>query len=106
MNSVLVFGGAGYIGSVLAPRLLADGYSVTVIVRLMYEENALLPCCCYSAFEFIQGDITDFDLIKREVRRHDIIIPLAAIVGAPACAADPARVDVEVKKKEKKIYRI
>ena len=91
MNSVLVLGGAGYIGSVLTPRLLAEGYSVTVIDRLMYEESALLPCCCYSAFEFIQGDITDLDLIKREVRRHDIIIPLAAIVGAPACAADPAR---------------
>ena len=91
MNSVLVLGGAGYIGSVLTPRLLAEGYSVTVIDRLMYEESALLPCCCYSAFEFIQGDITDLDLIKREVQRHDIIIPLAAIVGAPACAADPAR---------------
>jgi nucleoside-diphosphate-sugar epimerase len=88
---VLVLGGAGYIGSVLTPRLLAEGYSVTVIDRLMYEESALLPCCCYSAFDFIQGDITNLDLIKREVRRHDIIIPLAAIVGAPACAADPGR---------------
>ena len=91
MNSVLVLGGAGYIGSVLTPRLLAEGYSVTVIDRLMYEENALLQCCCYSTFEFIQGDVTDLDLINREVRRHDIIIPLAAIVGAPACAADPTR---------------
>ena len=91
MNSVLVLGGAGYIGSVLTPRLLAEGYSVTVIDRLMYEESALLPCCCYSAFEFIQGDITDLDLIKREVQRHEIIIPLAAIVGAPACVADPGR---------------
>lgn len=91
MYNVLILGGGGYIGSVLTPRLLADGYSVTVIDALMYQENALLQCCAYPKFSFIRGDITDHALIKQEVKRHDIIIPLAAIVGAPACAADPAR---------------
>lgn len=91
MDSVLVLGGAGYIGCILTPRLLAEGYSVTVIDRLMYEHNGLLQCCSHDEFRFIRGDITDKELISREVSRHDIIVPLAAIVGAPACAADPVR---------------
>ena len=84
MDSVLVLGGAGYIGCILTPRLLAEGYSVTVIDRLMYEDNGLLQCCSHDEFRFIRGDITDKELISREVSRHDIIVPLAAIVGALA----------------------
>lgn len=86
MKKILVTGGAGYIGSVLCPILLSEGYSVTVIDNLLFNQHSLNSCCAYSNFEFINGDITNFNLINEEIKKHDIIIPLAAIVGAPACA--------------------
>ena len=86
---ILVTGGAGYIGSILVPDLLTRGYTVTVVDALIYKQNSLLNCCANKNFNFIKGDICDEALLKSLIQRFDIIIPLAAIVGAPACKINP-----------------
>ena len=82
---ILITGGAGYIGSILTQKLLSTNYEVTVIDNLFYGQNSLIECCKYPKFKFIRGDILDYDLISSEIKKNDVIIPLAAIVGAPAC---------------------
>ena len=86
---ILVTGGAGYIGSILVPELLTQGYKVTVIDALIHSQNPLLECCFNPRFDFIKGDICDHDLMAKLIGQFDIIIPLAAIVGAPACKINP-----------------
>ncbi|SVB44984.1 uncharacterized protein METZ01_LOCUS197838, partial [marine metagenome] len=85
----LITGGAGYIGSILVPRLLALGHKVTVLDNLRFGQIPLLDCCANVRFEFIKGDITDNSLMSKLISKSDVIIPLAAIVGAPACKANP-----------------
>ena len=86
---ILIPGGAGYIGSILVPYLLSLKYKVTVFDSLLFNQTSLLDCCSDSNFEFVKGDITDFTLIKSIIKNYDVIIPLAAIVGAPACKKNP-----------------
>jgi nucleoside-diphosphate-sugar epimerase len=88
-EKIIVTGGAGYIGSVLVPVLLEKGYSVTVVDTLMYDQHPLLECCVRSEFDFIKADICDFGIMKELLPKFDVIIPLAAIVGAPACKLRP-----------------
>jgi nucleoside-diphosphate-sugar epimerase len=89
MKKVLITGGAGYLGSVLTEVLLNKGYQVTVIDNLIYKQTSLVPFSHNKDFNFILGDVRDLDLLKSLVEKHDIIIPLAAIVGMPACKANP-----------------
>lgn len=84
-NRVLITGGAGYIGSTLVPVLLNQGYKVTILDSLVFNQSPLLDCCADRNFKFIQGDICDFDLVNGLLSKSEIVIPLAAIVGAPAC---------------------
>ncbi len=86
---ILVIGGSGYIGSILTPLLLGKGNDVTVYDSLIYNQNTLIDCCHYSNFNFIKGDITDLVKIEPLLKQNDIIIFLAAIVGAPACKKNP-----------------
>ena len=86
---VLITGGAGYLGSVLAEVLLDNGYCVTVFDNLMYKQTSLLHLCDNKNFNFIKGDVTNKKQFLPQIVNHDIIIPLAAIVGAPACDANP-----------------
>ena len=85
MNNVLITGGAGYIGSVLTKMLLDCKYKVTVLDNLTYKQTSLLHLCNNKDFTFIKGDVTNKIQLQALVASHDIIIPLAAIVGAPAC---------------------
>jgi nucleoside-diphosphate-sugar epimerase len=85
---VLVTGGAGYIGSVLCRRLLDRGYRVTVLDNFMYRQNSLLDCCASEAFRVVRGDCRDERLVTDLLRDADIIMPLAALVGAPLCDRD------------------
>ena len=88
-ENILVTGGAGYIGSILVPTLLAKGYKVTVLDSLIFNQTSLLECCANPDFNFIKGDICDYSLMSSTIPKYDVIIPLAAIVGAPACKINP-----------------
>lgn len=89
MKRVLVTGGAGYIGSILVPELLNLGHKVTVIDNFMYRQPSLAAVVGNSNLDLVYGDVRDTHLIKKFASPADVIIPLAAIVGAPACAKDP-----------------
>ncbi|HEV3339933.1 MAG TPA: NAD-dependent epimerase/dehydratase [Pirellulales bacterium] len=86
---ILVTGGAGYLGSVMVPTLLEQGHSVTVLDNFLFNQNSLLECCANRHFSVIRGDCREAAVLRRGLHDADLIIPLAAIVGAPACAADP-----------------
>ena len=85
---VLVTGGAGYIGSILTPALLAAGYEVTVLDNFMYGQASLLDCCANECFRIIRGDCRDESALREALRGQDVIIALAALVGAPLCDRD------------------
>lgn len=85
---LLVTGGAGYIGSVLAPRLLEQGHEVTVIDSFIYGQASLLDCCHNKKLTVIRGDARDSALISKALKKADVIFPLACITGAPACDRD------------------
>lgn len=87
--NILVTGGAGYIGAVLVPMLLADGHRVTVIDNFSFNQSSLLDCCHHESFRVVRGDVRDEALIKPLVAKADVIIPLACLVGAPICAQRP-----------------
>ena len=86
---ILITGGAGYIGSVLTPTLLALGHEVTVVDNFLFRQNTLADCCHQAAFQVVRGDCRDEALMKKLVAMADVIIPLAALVGAPFCDRDP-----------------
>lgn len=86
---VLVTGGAGYIGSILVPDLLAKGYRVTVLDNFMYGQNSIANVAYHPKFSVCNGDVRDSRLMAELVAKADVIIPLAALVGAPLCAKDP-----------------
>jgi len=89
MIKVLITGGAGYLGSTLAEHLLTQGYSVTVFDNLLYKQLSLLHLFKRPGFKFVLGDVRNTGQLQALVKEHDIIIPLAAIVGMPACKANP-----------------
>lgn len=89
MEKVLVTGGAGYLGCILVPELLARGHQVTVIDSFMYRQNSLASCCADPNFRVLKADVRNKELMAKEYAEHDILIPLAAIVGAPACKLRP-----------------
>jgi nucleoside-diphosphate-sugar epimerase len=86
---VLITGGAGYLGSTLAEYLLINGYEVTVLDNLMYKQLSVLHLFKRDKFKFIKGDVRNTSKLQRLVSEHDVIIPLAAIVGMPACRDNP-----------------
>jgi len=86
---ILVTGGAGYIGSILAGHLLRAGHTVTVVDSLLQGVQGLYQYCGTQGFDFVLGDVRDERVMKPLIERHDVLIPLAAIVGMPACDRDP-----------------
>jgi nucleoside-diphosphate-sugar epimerase len=85
---ILVTGGAGYIGSVLVPMLLEQGFGVTVLDQFIFGQTSLAECCINPNFQITRGDCRDKGIVARLMRDADYIIPLAALVGAPACEND------------------
>jgi nucleoside-diphosphate-sugar epimerase len=90
LMNILVTGGAGYVGSTLAPLLLSDGHCVRVLDSLLHGGESLLGVWSHPRFEFVRGDICDRATLQRAVERIDAVVHLAAIVGDPACARQPA----------------
>jgi len=89
MFNILVTGGAGYLGSVLVSELLNQQHKVTVVDNFMYNQISLLHLVTNSNLTIIKGDTRDEQLMKSTLKKADIIIPLAALVGAPLCDKDP-----------------
>jgi len=89
MEKILITGGAGYIGSILTESLLHAGYRVTVLDKLIYGEAHLRHLCYNSDFLFEFGDARNPVELRPLLKSADVIIPLAAVVGAPACDRDP-----------------
>jgi len=87
--NILVTGGAGYIGSLLVPNLLSQGHSVAVVDNFMYKQTSLASSIRNTKLTLVFGDVRDESLMKVHLARADVVIPLAAIVGAPACNSDP-----------------
>lgn len=85
---VFVTGGAGYLGSVLVPELLRLGHSVTVLDTFMFGQNSLLECCANDRFSVVRGDAREEDIVRPLLKNADVIIPFAALVGAPLCSRD------------------
>ena len=89
MKHILVTGGAGYLGSTMVPELLNAGYKVTVIDNFMFKQTSLNHVCHHPNFEVVKGDIRVESAMLPLMKKADVIIPLAALVGAPLCTKDP-----------------
>lgn len=87
--NILVTGGAGYLGSILVPDLLAAGHKVTVLDNFMYKQTSLNHVCHHENFSVTRGDIRVESTIRPLLKNADVVIPLAALVGAPICSQDP-----------------
>jgi nucleoside-diphosphate-sugar epimerase len=87
-QSILVTGGAGYLGSTLVPALLAEGFRVTVLDNFLFNQASLNHLCADPNFDVYRGDARDPAVLEPLLREADVIIPLAALVGAPLCNND------------------
>ena len=86
MKKIFITGGAGYIGTSLIPLLLENGHEITVYDSLMFNNgDKLLPFITNEKFNFIEGDIRDFEKLSKYIKGHDVVIHLAALVGFPIC---------------------
>ncbi len=88
-QNILVTGGAGYLGSTMVPELLNAGHKVTVLDNFMFGQNSLAHVCYQQSFNVIRGDIRSENIVRPLLKKADIVIPLAALVGAPLCSKDP-----------------
>ena len=87
--NILVTGGAGYLGSIMVPDLLAAGHKVTVLDNFMFQQSSLNHVCNNPDFSAVKGDIRIESIATPLLKKADIVIPLAAYVGAPMCSQDP-----------------
>ena len=86
---ILITGGAGYLGSVITGKMLSEGHEVIVLDKLIFNQVSLLSYTSNPNFKFIHGDVRNEVLLDKLCNKVDVIIPLAAIVGFPACASEP-----------------
>mgnify|MGYP001559334416 FL=1 len=87
--NILVTGGAGYLGATMVPDLLQLGHRVTVLDSFMYKQASLNHVCHHPNFTVVKGDIRIEGVMAPLIMKADIVIPLAALVGAPMCSQDP-----------------
>jgi nucleoside-diphosphate-sugar epimerase len=87
--NILVTGGAGYLGSTMVGFLLETGHHVTVVDNFMFGEATLNQFCYHDNFDVVNGDVRIKEVMKPLIAKADVLIPLAALVGAPLCNKDP-----------------
>jgi len=100
---ILITGGAGYIGSVLTRKLLMDKHEITVLDNFTYNQNSLIELCSFKNLNIVINDVRNENILNKLINSNDVIIPLAAIVGAPACDKN---VDLATLVNEKQIKNI
>ena len=88
---VLVTGCAGYVGSILTERLLEAGHRVTGLDSLRYGNHSLFHLCARPSFDFVHADARDERILGALVSKADVVVPMAAITGGPACDRNPAQ---------------
>ena len=89
MTKILITGGAGYIGSILTEYILKDTeYEITIVDNFSYGETSLNHLCHYKKLTVLNADVRDNDFMIPLYKSHQIVIPLAALVGAPLCLKD------------------
>lgn len=88
-HNILVTGGAGYLGSTMVPELLNAGHKVAVLDNFMFGQNSLAHVCHHPNFSVVRGDIRVESTMRPLMKSADVIVPLAALVGAPLCSKDP-----------------
>ncbi|MCH1913355.1 SDR family oxidoreductase [Leptospira noguchii] len=86
IKSIYITGGAGYVGAMLVPRLLSEGYKVTVLDLMIYGEDVLKK---HPNLTKIQGDIRDQDVLNQTIPGHDSVIHLACISNDPSFELNP-----------------
>lgn len=87
--NILVTGGAGYLGSTMVPDLLSAGHKVVILDNFMFKQSSLNHVCHQPNFSVVKGDIRIESVIAPLLKKADVVIPLAALVGAPLCSLDP-----------------
>ncbi len=107
-QTILVTGGAGYIGSVVTRDLLSRGYQVVAADALLFGGESLLDLLSLPAFTFSKTDITDADQVEKLFARHrfDAVVHLASIVGDPACKAQPELAERTIWDGSKKLFEL
>lgn len=103
---ILVTGGAGYLGAVMVPDLLQAGHEVTVLDNFMYSQNSLAHVCHHPSFNVVRGDVRNESIVRPLLSRADVIIPLAALVGAPVCSRDPVGAQTINHDSVKSLFRL
>ena len=113
-KKILITGGAGYIGSMLATALIEKGHIVTVVDILKYSSNSINHLFVNKNFIFLKEDITKINVLKKIIKHQDFIIPLAGLVGAPLCEKfkkeavktnlTSVKLLLKIIKKNKKLY--
>jgi len=88
-KNILITGGAGYLGSMMATYLVKEGHNVTIVDKMVFSKTSLLHLYFYKNFKFVEGNVLSKPLIKKHLKNMDFIIPLAALVGAPLCDKHP-----------------
>ena len=88
-KTVLVTGGAGYVGSLLSRKLLTKGYKVIVIDMLQFGRESIKDFLNHKNFKLIEGSISDISVLMMGIREADAVIHLAGIVGDPASSVNP-----------------